>query len=129
MLGKIEKSFYATISTNTCIFQTHPPPEETLANVFHALVSALKASSGIAQASMFVRDFLVAVVVEKDIAEIWCPEKPLQLLNEILERENKKPAEPRLLAEAGANTLLPVYQVGLYSNKKYLGLGKQCFLR
>ena len=75
-------------------------------------------------ASIFVRDILIATLAEKDLAEIWCPEEPFKVLNDILLREEREPAEPRLVAESGVNTLLAVYQVAIYSKKEFLGIGK-----
>jgi hypothetical protein len=45
-------------------------------------------------------------------------------LDDILKRENKELTEPRIIAQTGINTLLSVYQIGVYSNKKFLGSGR-----
>lgn len=74
--------------------------------------------------SIFVRDILISALVEKDLMEIWCPEDPGEILNNILEREHREIAEARIIAETGSNTLIPVYQVGVYSNEEFLGSGK-----
>lgn len=72
-----------------------------------------------------MRDILIARLVEKDLAEIWCPEDPMEILNDILDREHRELAEPRIIAQTAVNTLLPVYQIGLYSNQEFLGSGKK----
>ncbi|XP_011502006.1 PREDICTED: 39S ribosomal protein L44, mitochondrial [Ceratosolen solmsi marchali] len=99
------------------------PTEETLAKTFYALISALNRSVNLEHASLFVRDILISLLVEKDLTEIWCVEDPISILNDILSRENKELAEPRIIAQTGINTLLSVYQIAVYSNKKFLGSG------
>lgn len=101
----------------------YPVEEETLADTFYALTSALSRSVDLEHASIFVRDILISALVEKDLVEIWCPEDPLEILNDILDREHKELAEPRIIAESGANTLIPVYQIGVYTNEEFLGSG------
>lgn len=75
-------------------------------------------------ATNFVRDFLIVVLAEKDLTEIWNPAHPVKLLNDILQKQNKSPVEPRLIAQAGQNTLLVAYHVAMYSDKQFLGSGK-----
>ena len=75
-------------------------------------------------AGLFVRDILISRLVEKDLIEIWCPEDPMEILNDILDREHRELAEPRIIAQTGINTLLPVYQIAVYSNQEFLGSGK-----
>lgn len=112
------------IIMNNWFHQSHPVPEDILADTFCALVSALHKSEDLNRASYFVRDILIATLTEKDLTEIWCPEEPFKVLNDILLRAEMDPAEPRLVAQAGANTLMAVYQIAMYSKKQFLGIGK-----
>ncbi|KAG8035496.1 hypothetical protein G9C98_006942 [Cotesia typhae] len=73
----------------------------------------------------FIRDFLITILAEKDLNEIFCPENPLEILNQILTNEGKEHVEPRLIAQSGVNTLVPVYRVGLYSNKQLISSGTE----
>ncbi|XP_058807019.1 large ribosomal subunit protein mL44 [Phymastichus coffea] len=112
------------IGTKDLILSTdHPVEEETLANTLYALTSALNRSVNLEHAGVFIRDILIAKLVEKDLAEIWCPDDPMEILNDILDREHREFAEPRIIAQSGINTLLPVYEIGLYSNQEFLGSG------
>lgn len=100
-----------------------PPLQSTLANTFLALVAALSKSTNETHAGKFVRDFLLMTLTERDLAELWCPKNPIEILNKILANETKEPVEPRLITQCGVTTLLPVYQIALYSNKEYLAEG------
>lgn len=75
-------------------------------------------------AANFVRDFLIVILAEKDLTAIWNPANPVKLLNDILQKQNKSPAEPRLIAQAGQSTLLVAHHVAMYSDKQFLGSGK-----
>ncbi|KAG7197972.1 hypothetical protein KM043_016204 [Ampulex compressa] len=101
----------------------HPVSEETLANTFFALVTALAESVDVNRASNFVKDFLIVGLADKDLSEIWSPSNPLEILNNIFTQENKPLVEPRIIAHAGKNTLLSTYQIAMYSDKKFLGSG------
>lgn len=107
--------------------QEYPPTQQTLANTFLALVAALSESVDEIHAGKFVRDFLIATLADKDLSELWSPEKPLELLNEILVRDGREPIEPRLIGQSGITSLIPVYKVGLYSNKEFISSGKFSF--
>lgn len=111
------------------IFQEHPVSQKTLADTFLALVAALADSVDVNHAANFVRDFLIVVLAEKDLTEIWNPANPVEYLNNILRKQNREPAESRLIGQTGQNTLLAVYHVGVYSDKQFLGSGNFiCFL-
>ncbi|XP_014211129.1 39S ribosomal protein L44, mitochondrial [Copidosoma floridanum] len=110
-------------STDLILSTDFPVEGKTLANTFYALISALNRSVDLEHTSVFVRDILIARLVEKDLMEIWCPEEPLEILNDILDREHRELAEPRIIAQTGANTVTPVYQIGIYSNRELLGTG------
>lgn len=98
--------------------------QKTLADTFLALVAALAESTDVTHTANFVRDFLIVILAEKDLTEIWNPAQPVELLNDVLQKQNRSPAEPRLIAQAGQNTLLAVYHVAMYSDKQFLGSGK-----
>ncbi|XP_046663674.1 39S ribosomal protein L44, mitochondrial [Homalodisca vitripennis] len=101
----------------------YPPSDKTLANVLKAVVYALSLSSGEDKASIFVRDFIITYLSGKDINELWSIKNPESVLASILEREGKSSVEPRLTGEAGKNTILSAFQVGLYCNKELVGMG------
>lgn len=101
----------------------HPVSQETLAQTFLALVGALAESVDVNHAGIFVRDFLIAGLASKDLTEIWCPTKPFETLTDMISMERKVIIEARLIGQAGKNTILSVYHIGIYANKEYLGSG------
>ncbi|XP_050444723.1 39S ribosomal protein L44, mitochondrial isoform X1 [Cataglyphis hispanica] len=103
--------------------EEHPITEKTLADTFLALVAALAESVDANHAANFVKDFLIVILVEKDLTEIWNPTEPLEILNDVLQKQNRSPVEPRLIGQTGQNTLLAAYHVAMYSDKKFLGSG------
>ncbi|XP_011641219.1 39S ribosomal protein L44, mitochondrial [Pogonomyrmex barbatus] len=103
--------------------EEHPVAQKTLADTFLALVAALEESVDVNHTANFVRDFLIVILAEKDLTEIWNPSQPVELLNDILRKQNRSPAEPRLIGHAGQNTLLVTYHVAMYSDKQFLGSG------
>ena len=70
-------------------------------------------------------DFLIVILAEKDLLEIWKPTRPVNLLNGVLWKQNKSLAEPRFIGHTGQNTLLVVYHVAMYSDTEFLGSGKR----
>ncbi|XP_064474762.1 large ribosomal subunit protein mL44-like [Ornithodoros turicata] len=98
-----------------------PPEKSTLSNVLKALIGCLIEDCGSRQADLFIQDFLLTQLVGKDIFELWEIPYPEQTLASILHEQGREPAEPRLLWEAGRNTLEAGYNVALYSNKKLIG--------
>ncbi|XP_076630806.1 mitochondrial ribosomal protein L44 [Colletes latitarsis] len=101
----------------------YPIAEETLAKTFLALVGALVVSVNEDHASTFIQDFLIVGLASKDLSEIWCPTEPFIMLNDIIFNETKAFVEPRLIRQAGKNTILSSYQIAVYSNKQFLGSG------
>ncbi|KYM87802.1 39S ribosomal protein L44, mitochondrial [Atta colombica] len=97
--------------------------QKTLADTFFALVAALAESVDVNHTANFVRDFLIVILAEKDLTEIWNPANPVELLNDILRKQNRSFAEPRLIAQVGENTLEVVHHVALYCDKEFLGSG------
>lgn len=110
-------------TTHIILCDEHPVTEATLAHTFLALVGALTESTNDEHAAIFVRDFLLTTLADKDLLEIWCPDKPIELLNSMLSEQGKQNVNPRLISQTGKNTLLSSYQVGLYCNKQFLGSG------
>lgn len=100
-----------------------PPLKSTLSDTLKALVGALLSDKGQERAEIFVQDFIVTQLVGRDINELWEVTDPLRLVSDILEREGRSPPESRLLREAGKNTILSVYVVGLYCDKRLIGSG------
>ncbi|GAB1865188.1 Large ribosomal subunit protein mL44 [Camponotus japonicus] len=103
--------------------EEHPVTEKTLTDTFFALVAALAESVDANHTANFVKDFLIVLLTEKDLTEIWNPAEPVEILNDVLQKQNRAPAEPRLIGQAGQNTLLVVYHIAMYSDKKFLGSG------
>lgn len=103
--------------------EEHPVAQKTLADTFLALIAALAESVDANHAANFVRDFLIVTLAEKDLTEIWNPAQPVELLNDILQKQNRPSIEPRLIAQTGQNTLLATYHIGMYSDKQFLGSG------
>lgn len=88
-----------------------------------AVVGALEQSSGVDKVEKFVVDFIASHLCGKDLHDFWDIPKPWHMLLDIM-RPHGKSLEPRLLREAGRNTLLSVFVVGIYDeNKVLLGTG------
>lgn len=100
-----------------------PVENTTLSNVLKAIIYALSQSSGEDRSNLFIRDFIITYLSGKDINDLWTIQEPLQVLSKILERDGRAQVEPRIIAEAGRNTILATYQIGLYSDKKLIGVG------
>lgn len=112
------------IGTKDLIFSAeYPPSDNTLANTFKALVGAIATCNSVSRAETFVLDFVCPQLIGKDVFEMWDLDKPLEILNAILIKQNKKPTESRLIFESGRNTIEAIYHVGLYSQKQFLGKG------
>uniref|UniRef100_A0A671ME93 Large ribosomal subunit protein mL44 n=1 Tax=Sinocyclocheilus anshuiensis TaxID=1608454 RepID=A0A671ME93_9TELE len=94
-----------------------PVPDETLQGTFFAVIGALEQSSGP------VRDFLVTQLIGKDLFDMWKVVDPMGLLIKELTCKGIALPEPRLIRSAGASTVLPLYFVGLYSDRKLLAQG------
>lgn len=88
-----------------------------------AVVAALE-SSGEDRAKKFVDDFLICQLSGKDVYEIWDPKNPYGHLLSLLEKNGITAVEPRLCNESASNTILATFQVGLYNDKKLLGIGE-----
>lgn len=112
------------LGTKDLIFSAEYPPEDsTLADTFKAIVGSIAADDSVVRAENFVLDFVCPQLIGKDAFEIWDLEDPLGVVNSILKRAGLGECEPRLIAEAGRNTIEAVYHVGLYVNRMFLGRG------
>lgn len=100
-----------------------PPSENTLAKTLKAIIGALEESSGEARAFEFIRDFVIAQLNQVDVNSFWHIENPTALLEEICKEKKLGDLEPRLLCDVGKNTILAVYQVGFYCNRRMIGSG------
>nr|XP_043888363.1 39S ribosomal protein L44, mitochondrial [Solea senegalensis] len=100
-----------------------PVPDDVLHSTFMAVIGALQESSGAERAGFFLRDFLVTQLLGKDLFDMWTVVNPMGILVEELTKRNVPLPEPRLIRSAGASTVLPLYFVGLYSDKKLLAQG------
>lgn len=87
-------------------------------------MGALKYSKDEYRAENFVKDFVLTQMNGKEISDIWEPNKPYEYLTCLLNEKGINDLEPRLCSKSASNTILACYQVGIYSNKKLLGLGK-----
>ncbi|XP_029044771.1 39S ribosomal protein L44, mitochondrial [Osmia bicornis bicornis] len=101
----------------------HPASEETLAQTFLALVGALTESTNKGHVSDFVQDFLITGLADKDLTEIWTPAKPFEMLSDIMSTERKASIEARIIGQAGTNTILSAYHIGIYVDREFLGSG------
>ncbi|OCT81090.1 hypothetical protein XELAEV_18027903mg [Xenopus laevis] len=95
----------------------------TIHRTLFAIIGALLQSSGTQRAGLFIRDFLMTQLIGKDLFDIWLIADPMYLLIQELSQRNLPLPEPRLTRECGAATVLPVYFVGLYCNKKLIAEG------
>ncbi|XP_052543144.1 39S ribosomal protein L44, mitochondrial [Tympanuchus pallidicinctus] len=100
-----------------------PAPPAVLHATFFAVVGALLGSSGPERAGLFVRDFLIPQLIGKDLFEIWEVVNPMGLLVEELAKRNISAPEPRITRQLGVNTVLPLYFIGLYCDKKIIAEG------
>uniref|UniRef100_A0A8C8RC09 Large ribosomal subunit protein mL44 n=1 Tax=Pelusios castaneus TaxID=367368 RepID=A0A8C8RC09_9SAUR len=100
-----------------------PVPPSVLQQTFFAVIGALFESSGPQKTEIFIRDFLISQLIGKDLFEIWNVINPMGLLVEELIKRNISAPEPRLTRQSGVTTVLPVYFVGLYCNKKLIAEG------
>ncbi|XP_068174355.1 large ribosomal subunit protein mL44 [Antennarius striatus] len=122
------KSLFAHVARNLgmedlTLNADYPVPDEVLYSTLMAVIGALRDSSGAGRTRFFLRDFLIAQLIGKDLFDMWSVVNPMGLLVEELTKRNMALPEPRLIRSAGASTVLPLYFVGLYSEKKLLAQG------
>ncbi|NXI41740.1 RM44 protein, partial [Galbula dea] len=100
-----------------------PVPPDVLQRTFFAVIGALLESSGPEKTEIFVRDFFIPELIGKDLFEIWEVVNPMGLLVEELTKRNISAPEPRITRQLGVSTVLPLYFVGLYCDKKIIAEG------
>ncbi|KAG5873457.1 hypothetical protein JTB14_007224 [Gonioctena quinquepunctata] len=100
-----------------------PVAKSTLSNTFKAIIAALKQSQDLPRVERFLKDFVLSQLNGKDVYEIWNPKEPYEYLTKLLNEKGVTEIEPRLCNQSANNTILACFQVGLYSNKKLLGIG------
>ncbi|XP_077147280.1 large ribosomal subunit protein mL44 [Ranitomeya variabilis] len=100
-----------------------PLSSETLQKTFSAVIGALLESSGPDTTGRFLQDFLITQMIGKDLFDMWPVMDPMSLLVEQLSQRNIPLPEPRITRQSGATTVLPVYFVGLYCDKKLIAEG------
>ncbi|NXD70783.1 RM44 protein, partial [Eolophus roseicapillus] len=100
-----------------------PAPPDVLQRTFFAVIGALLGSSGPEKTGIFVRDFFIPQLIGKDLFEIWEVVNPMGLLVEELTKRNISSPEPRITRQLGVSTVLPLYFVGLYCDKKIIAEG------
>lgn len=117
--------YYVSRNLKFCIrfAQEFPPDESTLATSFKAVVGALNKSSGNEKTFEFVRDFLCTQLNQQDIESMWEIERPIETLQEFCRIKKFAEPEPRLLNDAGKNTILAAYHVGIYCDRRLLATG------
>ncbi|KAH3890858.1 hypothetical protein DPMN_014947 [Dreissena polymorpha] len=115
---------------------TYPPSEEDYITTLMAVIGALTHSDlsaanndhdvtntkkGLSRAELFVLDFLVPQLIGRDVMEMWELANPMGLLVGLLRARGLGQPEPRMLWDAAKNTIMPVYNVGIYVDKKLIG--------
>lgn len=98
-----------------------PVDSTAMADTLRAIV-AVVARSG-ANEFQFVRDFVCPQLNQCDTNELWTIAEPMAMLRERCTADGLDVPEARLIGDAGQNTLLAAYQVGIYCNKEMLGSG------
>lgn len=101
----------------------YPPDQYSFTDALKAIIGALAESSGDERAGVFIKDFICTQLNQKDINDIWEIERPLERLEELCDSQKLGKPEPRLISEAGKNTILAAYHVGIYLNKIQIGNG------
>ena len=125
LLDSIFNNFNSFINILLYSKQEFPCIDETFSKSFKALVAALEKSSGEERARTFVHDLVLTQLYGKDVNELWNPTDPVGNLNTILNKNRLEEAEFRLIRKAGANSLLAVYHVAVYSDKTFVASGNQ----
>ncbi|XP_074662484.1 large ribosomal subunit protein mL44-like [Tubulanus polymorphus] len=97
------------------------PEMITLSNTFKAFLGAILVESGSNELELVLKDFVIPELIGKDIGTIVDFKNAMGELSEILEQQGRGLPEPRLLWQSGCNTVLAVYHVGIYSDRKLIG--------
>lgn len=70
-----------------------------------------------------MRDFVCTQLSQSDVNTFWTLERPVELLQELCAAQQLAAPKPRLIGDAGTNTLLACYQVGIYSDRRLMAYG------
>ncbi|CAG5136119.1 unnamed protein product [Candidula unifasciata] len=97
-----------------------PVSQSTLSLTLKAVIGALLKDKGQEQAERFIRDFVLTQLVGKDINEMWELINPMGLLIAYLVLSGRGEPESRLLWKSGANTIMSLFWVGIYSDKQLI---------
>ncbi|XP_043854542.1 39S ribosomal protein L44, mitochondrial [Dromiciops gliroides] len=100
-----------------------PVPQTVLQQTFFAVIGALLQSSGPLKTSVLHQDFLITQMTGKELFEMWKVVNPMGLLVDELTKRNISAPEPRITRQSGSSTVLPLYFVGLYCEKKLISEG------
>ncbi|KAL1140137.1 hypothetical protein AAG570_000069 [Ranatra chinensis] len=102
-----------------------PVEKTTLARALKGVVQALALSEGggNARAKKLVRDFVVTQLAGQDLTPLCSPDDAVGTLSAILQEQGRSPPEPRLIGQAGCNTILAAFQVGIYVDRVLIGKG------
>nr|KAG5704503.1 hypothetical protein BaRGS_003814 [Batillaria attramentaria] len=105
-----------------CAIHDHLMSEDTLAFVARRIgISDLMLCGNVTRAEALVRDLVLAQLVGVDLSELWSVVNPMGLLMATLHAQGRGPPEPRLLWTAGKRTVMSVYHVGIYSDRRLIG--------
>ncbi|XP_022692875.1 39S ribosomal protein L44, mitochondrial-like [Varroa jacobsoni] len=85
--------------------------------------SILALFSAVREKDEFCRRYILTRLCGKDVFDLWNPKDVSFLLNTILQTQKHAAYVPRIIGEAGRNTLESLYYVGVYSDRKLLGKG------
>lgn len=92
-------------------------------NLCRGLKAVVRAVENDQRAERLVRDLVISQLCGFDLTKLILPEKPVEQLDDHFDKTNRSKPEYRLIAESGVNTLLPVYHVGVYCDRQYIGRG------
>lgn len=90
---------------------------ELLNNTILAIFSAVRDPDD------FCRRFILTQLCGKDVFDLWNPKDVSFLLNALLAQQKLSPFVPRIIGEAGRNTLESLFYVGVYTDQRLLGKG------
>ncbi|XP_075252951.1 large ribosomal subunit protein mL44-like [Convolutriloba macropyga] len=101
----------------------YPYTDTVIYRAVCALIETIAKQRSSKNAAQFIHDFICTQLITKDLFQIWRPLNPETILNEILKSNNAGPIECRLIYEASTQSVLPVFTVGVFSNKQILAAG------
>lgn len=108
-------------TTYIILSAAYPIDNPTYAKTFKAIVGALAESQGTEQANLFVRDFVITLLFDKDVNSFIEIKNPLNVLAEILKRDGRGAPEPRIICQSSMRSIYANYHVGIYSDQHLIG--------